>query len=232
MIVQVFVDELSSATGITVTPPWGASAPTAVASATPATTVLSDTVEQMRDLKFQAAKVGFVKGCMVSQKDATESDIWQVTEIGVDVTVCQHRLPEEGTEPEIRKVELDELMSKWRLHKGKITQPLPGWSPADGPHQSDAWAAEAVKGAISVAVRAQAMKYQDTAKHLKVFISPFMVMLTKGFKAGSLRIVAASSRVDKTAAGGSIGLGTFDIGGEERHYYLLKHFVPPHRLQG
>ncbi len=118
-------------------------------------------------------------------------------------------------------------MSKWRLHKGKVTQPLPGWYPANGPHQSEAWTAEAVRGAICIAVRSQSMKHQDTAKHLKIFINPSMVILTKGFKAGSLHIVASSSRVDKTKAGGSIGLGQFDIGGEAKHYYLLKHFVQP-----
>ena len=228
MIVQVFVAELSSATGMDIKPPWcSASALTEVASATPTSTDVPDTVEQMRDLKFQAAKVGFVQGCMVSQKDAKESEIWYVMEIGDDATIRQHRLPEEVAEPEIRKVKIDELMSKWRLHKGKITQPLPGWSPAVAPHHSDAWTAEAVKGAISIAVRSQSIKYQDTAKHLKIFINPFMVILAKGFKAGSLHIVAASSRVDKTAASGSIGLGKFDIGGEQKHYYLLKHFVPP-----
>ncbi len=228
MIVQVFVAELSSATGMDIKPPWcSASALTEVASATPTSTDVPDTVEQMRDLKFQAAKVGFVQGCMVSQKDAKESEIWYVMEIGDDATIRQHRLPEEVAEPEIRKVKIDDLMSKWRPHKGKITQPLPGWSPAVAPHHSDAWTAEAVKGAISIAVRSQSIKYQDTAKHLKIFINPFMVMLAKGFKAGSLHIVAASPRVDKIAASDSIGLGNFDIGGEQKHYYLLKHFVPP-----
>ncbi len=211
----MFVAELSSATGMDIKPPWcSASALTEVASATPTSTDVPDTVEQMRDLKFQAAKVGFVQGCMISQKGAKESDIWYVMEIGGDATIRQHSLPEEDAEPEIRKVEIDELMSKWRLHKGKITQPLPGWSPAVAPHHSDAWTAEAVKGAISIAVRSQSIKYQDTAKHLKIFINPFMVMLTKGFMAVSphrRRFVASR----KTAAG------------EEKHYYLLKHFVLP-----
>ncbi len=223
VIVQVFFDELSDATGIDIKPSWCASAPPTVASAT--STIMPDTVEQMRDLKFQAAKVGFTQGLMVAPKDTKESDIWIIIEIDTDVVVQKHILPDADANPEIRKVEISEFMSKWRLHKGKVTQPLPGWYPANGPHQSEAWTAEAVKGAICIAVRSQSMKHQDTAKLLKIFINPCMVILTKGFKAGSLHIVASSPRVDKTKAGGSIGLGQFDIGGEAKHHYLLKHFV-------
>jgi hypothetical protein len=227
VIVQVFCEELSYATGIDIKPSWCASALSTVASATSTITAMPDTVEQMRDLKFQAAKVGFVKGSMVMPIGTKESAIWIIIEIDTDVVVQQNSLPYTDAKPEIRKLEISEFMSTWRLYKGKVAQPLPGWYPAAGPHQSDAWSAEAVKGAICIAVRSQSMKHQDTAKHLKIFINPFMVMVTKNFKAGSLHIVASSSRVDKTKAGGSIGLGKFDVGGEAKHHYLLKHFVPP-----
>jgi hypothetical protein len=232
---QACIADMSAETGMIITSPWAsATAPVAVAAGV--ALQIPETVEQMSDVTFQAQKLGFKSGCIITHKQSETIELWEITNIANSVaTLQQHLLPTIGGSS--KDVQVSALLSDWRVHKGKVTQHLPGWS-ANGntckPSMSESWAMDEIKGAVAVALRSSYMKHhKDVTQHMTLFVNPTIVQVNKPFKAGTLILVAASQRIDKVVQAGSVGVGSYDLpSGSSVDMHVLKHIVHPLDARG
>jgi hypothetical protein len=232
---QACIADMSAETGMIITSPWAsATAPVAVAAGV--ALQIPETVEQMSDVTFQAQKLGFKSGCIITHKQSETIELWEITKIANSVaTLKQHLLPTIGGSS--KDVQVSALLSDWRVHKGKVTQHLPGWS-ANGntckPSMSESWAMDEIKGAVAVALRSSYMKHhKDVTQHMTLFVNPTIVQVNKPFKAGTLILVAASQRIDKVVQAGSVGVGSYDLpSGSAVDMHVLKHIVHPLDARG
>ena len=151
----------------------------------------SESVEQQKDPVFQAGKLGFVIGAMVSPKKGEE--IWQI--IGTHVVdgeksfELQQVVNGELTNDKLQ-VAADAIVVHWRVRKFKLTAPLSGWDPASNvlgsPLCSASWASDCVKGAIALALRLALEQHSGLLKDLEVLQNPFGVRVKRTFAPGFL----------------------------------------------
>ena len=151
---KAFVLELKAATGLTFEGVKLGDGPAEPAPADEGTSSkwVPDTVDQLQSLAHQVSKIGFVKDAWVSKKDSASVCLWKlalVEDSGVEMV-------EHGTGT-FQSITIQSLMSEWRVHKGKVTLDMPGWTGSDSsnPLSSESWGFDVSKGAISLAIRAE-----------------------------------------------------------------------------
>lgn len=206
----------------------------AAASSTPISSAISDTVEQMKDKKFQASKLGFTVDAFVTEKKAEELRIYKITSV-----IHEHvKLVEQvdGNDGSLREVHMDEFLAGWRLHKAKVTARLPNWdfdTNRCSPLSSQSWRFEVTKGAITIALHEMCQKYEDMLQHVHVMTNPAGVKVTKGFKPGGLKLVPASQRLDKKSAKDTLYAGSFEVtDGTLAEVHIYPQFVAPLNVKG
>lgn len=235
--IQAFVNELSCAIGTRLQPPvswptFGSAQQSAASgsssSSGAAAPVQVETSEQMKDMQFQARKLGFIVGAYAVCKQSSEPEMWWITNDTKDVAIVAKLI--EGHVAESKEVPWVEMVEKWKVHKGKVTavvDPLVG-----GPMQSVAWEIDGVKSAITIALRYTTGLYTDCLEKLELLQHPTMVKTTAGIGKGMLKLVPSTQRVEKAktmvADKNAIPVGTFEIKGSEVLMQLAPQFI--HRL--
>ena len=185
-----------------------------------------ETVDQMKDQLFQAAKMGWKVGAYVQPKDHESISTWKISAFEGSIATLVERVG--GHDGGEIKVELPELMKKYRVHKGKVTELLEGWSFTTNlcsPLSSAAWKYDIVKSSIHIAIYEQYKLHEHHVEHLEVLQHPLTVKVKAAFKAKTLRLVAASCRLDRKSTKDSICVGNFDLIESEVH--MNSHFVSP-----
>lgn len=203
------------------------------ATGTPSSaSLLPDTVEQMQDPIYQAKKLGFAGGAFVVEKNAHALCVWKIMDIQPDrrVTLLKQ---EEGRDTDRQEVDIEALLSAWRLHKGKVTTALKGWSFEGNPCSpmtSPSWHNEMAKGAIAIAMHEVFGQYQEMNKKIELLQNPSQVMAKEAVAKGDLVLVAASQRVERQKAAGGSALPVLRCalpGGEIATFAASPHYVPP-----
>ena len=184
----------------------------------------SETVEQMKSMSFQASKLGYVGDALVTQKAAEQVAIWTIKSISDSSVSLVLKI--DGEESEEKKLLLTDLLSGWRVHKGKTTEKLQGWSfetYEGNPLKSAAFNLKAAEGAVALALRKSFADQLSLLEHVALFTQPTMVKVTKAFKRGGLKLVAASGRIERKQSQTNINVGNvcgFDL-------YVAPHFSSP-----
>ena len=183
-----------------------------------------ESLDQMKSKSFQAAKLGFVAGAVIALK-AKQLQLFTITSL----TDAEAKVKDEGGN-EVN-IAMGDFLDQYRLHKGKVTDVLPGWSPGDHSfwcHTSEAWGIDVVKGCIGYALRATYAKHLQSLKLIQLLINPTSVKLVAPAKAGKVNLVAVSQRIDKKQGACSIALGNFEVTPlKSAMFYLQPHFVAP-----
>ena len=184
-----------------------------------------ESLDQMKSKSFQAAKLGFVAGAVIALKKAKQLQLFTITSIADAEAKVKD---EDGNEVNIA---MDDFLDQYRIHKGKVTDVLPGWGPADHSlwcHTAEAWGTDIIKGCIGYALRATYAKNLQSLKVIQLLINPTSVKLVAPVKAGKLNIVAVSQRIDKKQGAGSVALGHFEVTPlKGASFYVQPHFVAP-----
>ena len=239
---QVFIADLSKAMGYEVTSPWAHTDTNAAGSgdgvdgsaAAPAS-ALPDTVEQMKSKMYQAKKLGFDVDAYVAPKGQTDLQTWHITDVDEEGITIVHMVSGK-VEGDSKRVAWQQVFSDWRLHKGKVTTKLAGWSMEHkcSPLQSQMWQLEVAKGAIGMALMCEyAAKEDGIIDGLEVLQHPLSVRTNRGFKAGELQLIPATQRVERKPGEKGLVVGKFDLGGEEQtKLYIQPQFVTPMNSQG
>lgn len=185
-----------------------------------------DTVLQLQSPAFQAAKIGFEVEAWVAPKQSDGKVVlWQISTIndekGVELTMHGGEVT--------KNLSVQELIQEWRVHKGKVTTEMPGYSvDVCSPLASESWAMDCIKGAVAIALKAEYEKHEQVAEHLRIMINPYMVYAKKDFAPGKLVLPAASQKVDKKSAAHSIGLGSYEVSQSKRfELFLLQQISAP-----
>ena len=198
----------------------------------PATGKQPETIDQLHSKLFQIGKSGWQVGAFVQPKDADEVTTWLVKAMTDDGATLEEQ--RDGHAGQSKEVSIDDLLKSWRLYKGKVTQLLEGWSFDSNrcsPLSSAAWSYDIVKGCINIAVYEQYKKHEHHVENLEVLQHPSAVKTKVAFKACELRLVAASTRLDrKSGTKDSVCCGTFDI--IKSDMFLLPHFSSPMKSDG
>lgn len=184
-----------------------------------------ETIEEMKSKQFQVRKLGFVEDAIVAPKDVDIVTFLRISKME-DETV-KLVLTSEGHDVETQEIGLDTLVAKYRLHKGRITEMLPGWSAEDNacsPMASTLWTFEAAKSAITIAMRSTYAKHECHVKDLELLQHPNTVKVTRAFSKHELHLPAASMKIERKA-----GKGTFDVG---LGLHIASHFSPPIEKSG
>ena len=239
---QAFVGDLSKMMGrpievaewSTSTQPGKKTGCSPAAGAAASSGLVPESVEQMKSKVFQANKIGFLPGAFVTFKASEQVQIWKIASL----TDTSASLIEQvgGSEGETKEVTTDALLVECKVHKGKVTHKLIGWdflcSPCS-PMQSSAWGLDAAKGAIAIALRTAWKKHFPVLQHVELLQHPTTVKIKKDFKAETLILIPASSRVDRKAGSGSLCLGEFELcPGTVQALYLASQFVAPTNAAG
>ena len=143
-------------------------------------------------------------------------------------------LMQDGHDGASMQVPVPEFLEGWRLHKGKVTSLLSGWDPEvnqGSPAQSAAWAVDAVRGAVTLALRAKHAEHEACVGGLELLQHPSAVKVRRPFAAGELVLVAASQRVERVRETGvpaaAFPVGTFDVLGAQCLFVVGSQFVAP-----
>ena len=202
-------------------------APSGASSSKPA----MESVEQMQSLVYQAqANGGFVPGAFVVAEGASAPEIWKVDCYdGATVALKKQIL---GRDVEEHRLDVSELLAKWRLHKGSVTSALPGWTPACSPRASSAWKYEAVKGAITIALDRVLELMEPAHEHVELFSNPNMVRSKSTLKEGDLMLAPATMRIDRKETLGAICVGKFDIEFGPEPIFISPQFGAPLNKDG
>jgi hypothetical protein len=233
---QAFLDAVSISAGHKVVAPggWsGAAAPAAPAGSAAASVVMPDTVAQMHDHTFQAQKLGFVVGAMVTCKENTEVEIWKISALTNDTFTLAVQV--DGHDGREQDVSVEALVAEWRLYKGQVTSLIPEWHSDTNPCSplsSEAWWLEGVKGAVAVALQTKYKEHASAIDDLELLCKPSSVKVLTTMAKGTLRLVAASQRIERCKAlveqGAGIGVGTFTSpGGDVNLFQVTVHYLPP-----
>ena len=189
-----------------------------------------DSLEEQQDLGRQAQKAGFTVGAVVAEKKAEEQDLWRIE--AIDAEKVKLGLLSDGRVTVMQNLATTHLLQDWRLHKGKATSLLSGYSAENpcSPLTSSSWLTEAVRGAVALAFKAQLLQH-NPAGDLELLQNPFAVKVTRRFAKGELVLVAASQRVEKAKTTGlssamAVGVGSFPVP-EPCHFQVTPHFVAP-----
>ena len=167
---------------------------------------MPETIEQMQSKTFQASKLGVKKGAYVAFKKDEEMRMWRIDKIDNEVATIVERI--DGDDGTTQEVSLGSLLSEWRVHKGKVTDRIPGWSAGSpSPMESEAWALECAKSTVNLGIRSVYEAHEGNHEFIELLQNPAIVRVTKTFKPGALKLVAASMRIDKKSSSGSIAIG-------------------------
>ena len=190
---------------------------------------MPDTIEQMKDKVHQVQKLGFKKDGYISPKGSDELQIWKIVSITMDGVECIRM--EVGEETSKQHITLGEMLKKWRIHKGKVTAKLAGWSYDNclcSPLSSKLWQMEVARGAVAMALRAEYQRHESVIKELCLLQNPSGVKVNKAFKVGELSLVAATQRIERKQGTSGLAVGRFCIGdATDAILYVTPHFVPP-----
>ena len=183
-----------------------------------------ETIDQLKSLTFQAGKLGFVSGAAVVLKHG-------------DGAVCMIKSLSDGSGVEFEgdafaNLPVEELLAKYKVHKGKLEEQLPGYAGEHTAHMSVAWGLDIVRGIVGLAVRAEFAKHTQCLASIELLVNPSAVKAVTAVPKGDLVIVAASSRIDvKRPSSSSVGwvsLGEYElVEGSQTKLYMSHHFVPP-----
>ena len=101
------------------------------------------------------------------------------------------------------------LLKQYRVHKGKITELLPGWDTTNPwtPMSSSVWRFELAKSAVVIAMQTVYGKHQQHLQHLELLQSPTNVKVTAAFKVGQLILPAATMRLESKAGKNTLSVG-------------------------
>ena len=221
--VEEFVQKLSDAVGVEVTAPssWGVralqsagpSSSTASTAHTQTAAAANETLDQAHSRSFQLAKAGWVIGAYVQPKEQETVGIWQIQAMSDDgATLAEMKSGHIG---QTKEVEMSALQNAWRLHKGKVTQLLEGWSFESNicsPLLNESWQIEVWKGYVNIAMWQVYKKHEGGVKHLELLQHPTSVKTTVAVVAHQLRLPAASNRIVRQSTKDSVLVSTFDIG--------------------
>ena len=167
-----------------------------------------ETVEQMKSYLFQCQKLGYMVDVTICLKEADELMLFRIKSMTEDVvSVVQVRDGHELVAPDIK---LSELISKYRIHKGKITELIPGWDATANPCSplnSNTWKNELATARVHLAMAMVYEQHEEHVEHLELLQQPFGVKVTCDFAKGHLHIPAASMRIDNKASKHSIAVG-------------------------
>lgn len=182
-------------------------------------------IVQMKSLKFQAEKLGFVEGASASLQKSEEVHLYRIDSISDEKAVLiEQKLGEDGV---ILEVKTDVLVSEWRVHKGKVQCMLKGWPSSGSPLSSQPFLFDIVKGCIFEGIRREYEKHAEVLAKVKVLQNPPMVVAMQDFGPDSLILVAAAPRVDQKESTGGISMGHYNIGNTRTELFLPSHFVAP-----
>ena len=184
-----------------------------------------ETIEQLKSLTFQAAKLGFVPGAAVLLKHG-------------DGTLCRIKTVSDRSGVEFEgdvfsNQPVQELLAKFKIHKGKVEEQLPGYTDDHTAHMSPAWGLDIARGIVGLAVRTEFAKHTQCLAFIELLVNPSTVKAVAAVPKGELVIVAASARIDvKRPSSSSVGwvsLGEYELveNGSNTQLYMLHHFVPP-----
>ena len=165
----------------------------------------------MRSKVFQANKIGIRKDAFMTEKSSEEVKPYKIVDITEDSATL--RLMIDGDEDQERTITMNDLLHKWRVHKGKVTEKLEDWGNGTkaSPCESFAWCYDGVKGAVFMACRKLFIDHESANDHLVVLQHPTKVKATKTFRVGALKLVAASTRLDRKDSKGAIPVCDFDF---------------------
>ena len=169
-----------------------------------------ETIEQMKNQAFQLGKIGFKVGAILIPKESDGVFFYRVTDVSAEVLKMVDVA--KGREGDAHEVSLDDLVKNYRVHRGKITEKLPGWHPKDNacsPMVSSVWQLDVQKSAVSIALRKTYESHEQHVAHLELLQHPMMVRVSKSFITNGLKLPAASLKIDfaKKAGKDSVGVG-------------------------
>ena len=227
--------------GYEITAPWAKPAGTVAVSsggsAAAKPTLVPDSVEEMKSKMHQAAKLGFMVDAYIAPKQQTETQTYKI--IAVSETDLEVNLIEAGSvKGEKLTITWDKVFADWRLHKGKVTAKMTGWSHEQkcSPLHSKLWLFEGAKGAITMALIAEYASKEHLVDGLEMLQHPTSVRANRDFKAGELQLIPASQRIERKQGDKGVPVGRFALSGEDKTQltplFVMPQFVPPTNAQG
>ena len=187
---------------------------------TPDVQPMMETVEQMKSQLYQCQKLGFQPEAIICPKESEEIVFLRIKSMDDEtVKVTQTCDGHESVAPDIK---LTDLLPKYRLHKAKVTELLPGWSPEDdscSPAKSIVWQNELAKSRVHLAMAITYKEHEHHVVNLELLMNPRAVKVKAPYNKSELQLPAASMKIDRKASKHAIEVG---LG-----MHIAPHFVPP-----
>ena len=151
-------------------------------------------VADMRDKGFIASSRGFKQDVYFTY-DARPDQVFCIKAVSEDKMVAQRIL--HANEVEQIEIGIDELLTKCKVHKGKVQSRLE-FQKCDLPSESSEWLQDAVKHAASLLVRSKSLEAQGVIDNLEILKDPVAVRVRKAFAKGDLVIRWASPQASSS----------------------------------
>ena len=153
-----------------------------------------ETVDQMKNLQFQASKQGFVMHAHVYQKTGNSGIVWQIVWIAATNVLCvqvTHKMA-----PRKITVTYDELLTSWALYKKKVAHKMEDMDSAC-PRLSAEWAIESARGMCLSISRRVYLEHAKNDELVSVWLNPTMVRANDEIAKGALVLAPASMMISR-----------------------------------
>ena len=110
----------------------------------------------------------------------------------------------------------DEIVSDWKVYKGKAPAKLQGWNMGcPSPLDSKSWAWEALRGAVLFAMRLHYAEHKDGDSKVTPWENPRMLRSAEACGVGELVLPAASLRIERKSHSDAVSLGIYALGDDD-----------------
>ena len=184
-----------------------------------------ETVEQMKSQLYQCQKLGFQPGTIICPKESEEIVLLRIKSMDDETVKVAQTL--DGHELVAPDIKLAMLLSKYRIHRSKVTEVLPGWNPEDdscSPLKSSVWQTDLARSRVHLAMAVTYAEHEMHGKNLELLMNPKAVKVKSPYNKSELQLPAASPKIDRKASKTTIEVG---LG-----MHIAPHFAAPFDKDG
>ena len=180
-----------------------------------------ESLAEMKDMAFQAAKMGYKVNAHIFEKSAPKDQpdkIYQIVSMSSTAAYCKYITHLQSTLTRQIVINFETLMKEWSLYKKKI--PCKYDLSLGKPMMSAEWAYEAAKGAAMAAVKQHFEKLASASNDVQLWQNPLCVRAGKDLQENRLKLAPASFHISKQPCNHGFLVAAFEHNGGSKKLFM------------
>ena len=183
-----------------------------------------ESLAEMKDMAFQAAKMGYKVNAYIVEKSAPKDQpdkIYQIVSMSSTAAYCKYITHLQSTSPAQTVINFETLMKEWSLYRKKV--PYKHDLSLGEPMMSKEWAYEAAKGAAMAAVKQHFEKLASASNAVQLWQNPLCVRAGKDLQENKLKLAPASFHISRQPCNHGFLVAVFEHNGESKKLFMCSY---------